>query len=91
MGIIYNRRVMYVGLGEARNSGIKEVFTKIGKPYSQYDACEWVELPENPIEAAAVFISTIGNMEFRRTCRVTTETNENAAQWIGANYELITC
>ena len=92
LGIKYQQTTLYgASLEEARKSGIKEAWTRTGRPYAICDADEWIELPACPAQAADVFLKVVGEMNFRVTSRVTIESKENVPALFGAGYELITC
>lgn len=90
LGITYNRLAIHVGIVEARKSGIKEAWTRIGKPFAVCDACEWLELSDNPQEAANQFLKVINGRSFSLTCKIVPELPENAAIRLSEGYELIT-
>ena len=92
LGVKYQQTTLYgASLEEARASGVKEAWTRTGRPYAICDADEWIELPASPAEAADVFLKVAGEMNFRVTSRVTIESKENVAALFGAGCELITC
>lgn len=70
IGIVYNKSTAHVSIREAKESGIKEVFTRHGRPYAVCDADVWVELPDNPIDAQRKWFETVGDMPFTETNRV---------------------
>ena len=89
MGIVYNKSTMHVDALTAQLSGIKEIFTRTGKPYCQLDADTWFILPDNDPRAQAEVLEFYGKgKQFRQTNRVVP--CENLAQALADGYELIT-
>jgi hypothetical protein len=70
MGIVYNKSTMYVSTSEAEASGVKEVFTRHGRPYALCDADKWIELPESAEAKAKLFNNAKGSLLARETSRV---------------------
>ena len=92
LGVKYQQTTLYgAALEEARASGVKEAWTRTGRPYAICDADEWIELPACTAQAADVFLKVVGEMNFRVTSRVTIESKENVAALFEAGCELITC
>lgn len=89
MGIVYNKSTLHVDQLTAQMSGIKEIFTRTGKPYAQTDADSWFILPNDPSEAAEVLKTYAKEKRFRQTNRVIVCDDLSAA--LSAGYELITC
>lgn len=89
LGIVFHRSVIHVSLTAARSSGIKEAFTRTGKPPNRYDADLWIALPDDPADAVRVILEQVGDRQFRQTNRVVQ--CDNPARALADGYELITC
>ncbi|MCP4394911.1 MAG: hypothetical protein GY804_11695 [Alphaproteobacteria bacterium] len=89
-GIRYNESAFYVGLDKARKSGIKEVFTRTGKPYSKYDACVWILLPVSHDEQSEIVKRLTEGFAIRTTNRVVESPRSDICILLESGYDIIT-
>lgn len=88
MGIVYNKSTLHVDTLTAQISGIKEIFTRTGKPHAHTDADTWFVLPDDAEEAAEVLKFYGKGKRYRQTNRVII--CEDLTQALKDGYELIT-
>ena len=89
-GIVYNKLAIHVGIDSARASGIKEIFSRTGRPYSHCDACEWIDLGANRRAAAEKFKELTAGMPIRATCKVVESPRLDIRFLMEHGYDIIT-